>query len=34
MIKIVQAQPFTWLYLKMDTKPPTAMMNFTDQLYP
>jgi hypothetical protein len=34
MIKIVQAQPFTWLYLKMDTKPPTALMNFTDQLYP
>lgn len=34
MIKEVQAEPYTWLYLKLDTQPPTAFKNFTHQLYP
>ena len=34
MIKRVQEVPYTWLYLRLDTKPPQALMNFQEQLYP
>ena len=33
MIKEVQSEPYTWLYLKLDTNPPTAYKNFTHQLF-
>ena len=34
MIKEVQAEPYTWLYLRLDTKPPQALKNFQEQLFP
>ena len=34
MIRRVQEVPYTWLYLRLDTKPPQALMNFQEQLYP
>jgi len=34
MIKIVQSEPYTWLYLRLDTQPPQALKNFQEQLFP
>lgn len=33
MVKEVQKEPYNWLYLKLDTTPPTAFKNFTTQLF-
>ena len=34
MIREVQSEPYTWLYLRLDTKPPQALKNFQEQLFP
>ena len=33
MFQRVQAAPYQWLYLKLDTTPPTAFLNFEEQLF-
>ena len=34
MVARVQAVPYAFLYLKLDTQPPEAFLNFSEQLYP
>lgn len=34
MIKEIQKEPYTWLYLRLDSTPPVAFKNFTHQLFP
>ena len=33
MFRRVQATPYNWLYLKLDTTPPTAFYNFEEQMF-
>ena len=33
MFRRVQEQPYQWLYLKLDTTPPTAFLNFEEQMF-